>query len=137
MAFSVNSQSGGENYVVNINNPSGHHWQSDLPKDMNGGDTAPNPKELVLSGLAACTTVTMQMYAQKKGWDLQHVEVELVIDPDGEVKEGQPHVIKRHIHIEGNLDETQKQRLLQVAEACPVHKLLVGSINIDSAIDLN
>lgn len=124
-------------YVVALSDDAAHQWQADMPVAKGGGDTAPNPMQLLLSALGACTSVTMQMYADHKGWDLQHVGVDLVLDADGEPVAGEARKIVRHIHIEGNLDETQKARLLKVAEACPVHKLLTGEITIQTALDLN
>ena len=105
----------------------------DEPVAKGGGDTAPNPMEVVLSALGACTTVTLQMYADHKGWDLQEVKVDLVLDPE-EPKAGEARQIVRQVHIAGDLDDTQKARLLKVAESCPVHKLLVGDINIQTAL---
>ena len=105
----------------------------DLPAKAGEEGTAPNPMQVVLSALSARTTVTLQMYADHKGWDLQSVKVDLVLDPE-EPKAGEARQIVRQVQVTGNLDEAQKERLLKVAESCPVHKLLVGEISIQTAL---
>ena len=136
MSYQAQAKSTQQKYVVDLSDPAGHNWQVDEPVEKGGGDTAPNPMQVLLSALGACTTVTLQMYADHKGWDLQEVKVDLVLDPE-EPKAGEPRQIVRQVHIAGALDDSQKARLLKVAESCPVHKLLVGEINIQTALELN
>src|SRR5258708_4727554 len=106
----------------------------DEPADKGGGDTAPNPLQLLLSALGACTTVTLQMYAARKQWKLEQVDVQLRLNPEGTPASG--NLIERQITLQGALDDEQRQRLLQVAEACPVHKLLAGEVHIQTALQL-
>ena len=133
MSYQAHAQSTQQKYIVDLSDDAGHVWHVDEPVAQGGGNTAPNPMEVLLSALGACTTVTLQMYANHKGWDLQSVKVDLVLDPE-EPKAGEARQIVRQVHITGDLDEAQKARLLKVAESCPVHKLLAGEINIQTAL---
>lgn len=108
-----------------------HHWLSDLAQE----DTAnigPGPHELLLSALGACTAITLALYARRKQLYLQRIEVNLGIsqeDPAAGLTR-----IERQITLEGNLDQAQRERLLQVANACPIHRLLTGSVEVHSAL---
>ncbi len=115
-------------YRVTLTDPQGHTWFGDEPADLGGGDSAPNPMQVLLSALGACTTVTVQMYAARKQWPLAGVRVALALNPQGKPAAGND--IVRTVHLEGDLSAEQRERLLQIAEACPVHKLLTGEIRI-------
>ena len=132
MTHSAQAQSTDTPYRVTLSDPQGHLWHADEPASLGGGETAPTPSQLLLSALGACTTITLQMYAQRKQWPLTGVKVELAYNPDGKPESGTD--IRRRVELLGDLDATQRQRLLQIANACPIHKALTGEIRIDTAL---
>ena len=91
----------------------------DEPIDKGGQNIAPTPLELLGASLASCTIITLQMYFNHKGWDYENVEVD--VDIDRSIK---PIVFKRSIRVKGTFDEKQAQRIISIANACPVHKIL-------------
>jgi putative redox protein len=128
-------------YRVTLSDPQGHSWFADEPKDKGGSDSAPNPMQMLLSALAACTTVTLQMYAAHKQWPLSGVTADVQLQPASNATpaagaaSSAANTIVRHLVLHGDLSDEQRSRLLQVAQACPVHKLLVGSVAIDTSMD--
>jgi putative redox protein len=118
-----------------------HHLRADEPVDVGGDDFGPTPYDLVLSGLGACTAMTLRMYADRKKWDLQRVTVHLNHDKDhiedckdSEKKSSKIDVIERTIELTGELDEKQIQRLLEIADKCPVHKTLHSEVEVQTKI---
>ena len=128
----VRARTTGADYRVDLDDGNGHRWQADEPSSLGGGDTAPTPDHLLLSALGACTAVTLRMYAARKQWPLESVEVELDLDPDGKPAAGAD--ITRTIHLRGPLDAEQRERLLQIANACPIHRLLTGEVRVASTL---
>jgi putative redox protein len=132
----VSSESGLAQEIVSRN----HRWSADEPVPISN-DTGPSPYELLLSSLGACTSMTLRLYAQRKGWDLQRVIVRLQhfrIHAEDcmecETKQGFLDRIDRQIELSGNLDDEQKRRLLEIADHCPVHRTLKGEINIRTSL---
>jgi len=113
-----------------------HEWSADEPLDVGGTDTAPNPYELLLSSLAACTCVTISWYCQHKNLPLEFVRTTYDFSrthaddfKDCDIPDkGYIEKITSNVHIEGDFDEKQRKRLAQVAERCPVHKTLAHGI---------
>ena len=103
-------------------------WHADEPEAEGGGDTGPAPFELLLSALGSCTAITLKMYAQRKGWPLEEVDVKLSLE-----KTQTGSAIDRQIVLHGSLSAEQRERLLQIANACPVHKILTQPIAITTA----
>jgi uncharacterized OsmC-like protein/esterase/lipase len=118
----------------------GHTIIADEPAEYGGNDDGPSPYDLVAAGLAACSVMTMKMYAKRKKWDLQeavaHVQHEKKHAQDCiDCDENEPkidHFIKR-VEITGDLDEKQRKRLFEIASRCPVHKTLSSEIKIESS----
>jgi putative redox protein len=95
----------------------GHHLlAADEPASLGGGDVGTSPFGLVMSGLAACTAMTLRMYADRKGWGLAHIEVDIRYDVD----EAGNATIQRTVAVPANLDPAQRQRLAEIAERTPV-----------------
>ncbi len=128
----LTARTDGADFHVVLDDGAGHQWAADEPASLGGGDSGPTPDQLLLSALGACTAITLRMYAARKQWPLEGVDVELALDPDGKPATGT--AIARHITLRGPLDAEQRERLLQVADACPVHKLLTGEVRIASAL---
>ena len=105
----------------------GHHMRSDEEVEKGGEDTGATPHELLLAALGSCTAMTLKVYAGRKGWPLRDVRV--VLNAANAVG---GYLISRQVTIDGDLDAEQRQRLLEIADKCPVHKTLSGSITIQT-----
>jgi uncharacterized OsmC-like protein len=112
---------------------------ADEPEAAGGNDRGPGPYELLLMALGACTTMTLRLYADRKRWSLERVSVELRHGKiyaedcsDCETKQGMLDRIERVISLEGALDGAQRQRLMEIADMCPVHRTLTAEIRIDT-----
>lgn len=107
-----------------------HELVADEPTGMGGEDAGPAPFGLVLAGLAACTAITLRMYAERKDWPLGDVRVELALT--GEPGEGQE--IARTLHLAGDLDDEQRARLLDIAGKTPVTRSLQAGMAIPTTL---
>ncbi len=127
VAASLNGESGFTTQMKVGN----HYMMADEPEHVGGNDFGPNPYEFVSAGLAACTAMTIQMYVRRKQWDLKNVEVHINYGKDYardcedcEQDSAKIDTFTREIKLEGDLDEKQIARILQIADKCPVHKTL-------------
>jgi len=102
-----------------------HALRADAPKEHDGGDVGPEPHEFLLAALGSCTSISLQMYAARKAWPLTGVKVDVRLE-----KTADGTVFHRSIELEGGLDGTQRERLLEIANKCPVHATLSGKIQI-------
>ncbi|WP_338648364.1 OsmC family protein [Flavobacterium sp. KS-LB2] len=105
---------------------------SDEPESNGGKDLGFAPKELLASSLAACTCITLRMYANRKGWDLTDVKVEVIFETDSVENKFK---IMRNIQLFGNLENDQKKRLINIADKCPIHKILTNPIEITTELN--
>ena len=118
-----------EHYRVTLKNGE-HAFYADEPKIVGGGNTAPAPDDLLEASLASCTAITLRMYADRKEWKLDTIEVSVNIE-----RIDTKTVFTRSILLKGDITAEQKERLLQIAKACPVSKTLLGTIEINSSIE--
>ncbi|MGI9624767.1 MAG: OsmC family protein [Acidimicrobiales bacterium] len=128
-------------YLVDISN--GHHtWRADEPVDLGGENTGPNPYELLLGSLAACTCMTLSMYAKRKGIAVSSISAQYTYDRVhaddcafcDEDDKGFIDTVSSEIFVEGDFDEEQRERLVEVAVRCPVHKTLERGIRFSEDV---
>jgi putative redox protein len=106
-----------------------HVIRADEPTAQGGTDTGPEAFELLLASLSACTGITLRMYARRKGWPLDGVHVEAGFDQ----QQGR-RMIRMSLSFDGDLSPEQRARLLQIANACPVHKALTTGVMVETQL---
>ena len=105
----------------------GHDLRVDEPPDQGGTDTGPRPTQLLGASLAGCIAITVEMYADRKGWDIGPVEVDVEISYEGPV----PTNFEVGLKLPAQLDDEQRGRLLVIATKCPVHTVLAGEAHVN------
>ncbi len=115
-----------EGYAHDVEIEGGHRLRADEPGSAGGTDTGPSPTRLLGAGLASCIAITVEMYAERKGWDLGPVEVDVEMGYEGPV----PTDFEVGLKLPPGLDDEQRRRLLVIATKCPVHKVLAGEANV-------
>ena len=121
-----------ERYKIEIKSATGNIIIADEPIEKGGKDSGFSPKELLASALAACTSASLKIFADRKGWELKEIKINIDLNP---IDNGNKTVINRKIILLGNLDDSQRRQLLAVANACPVHKILSNPIEINTDIE--
>ena len=110
-----------------------HTIEADEPKKLGGEDAGPSPQELLAASLASCTAITMEMYAQRKGWEIGEVAVDVDYEP---AQRGSPTRFKMDIRMPKELPEEQRERLMQIGAKCPVHRVLEGEVMFEESVEL-
>ena len=119
---------GKDNYSTSLQNGV-HTVFSDEPAEIGGKDTAPSPGDYLRMSLASCTAITLKMYADRKGFKIDEIKVE--------VRTGQAEgktIFYCQVFLSGDLDKAQRSRMLAIANACPVHKMLINPIAVQSVV---
>ena len=111
-------------------------WSGDEPEEKGGTDTSPTPYEQLLGSLASCTAITLQLYADYKGIELEGVDVETEFArvPAAPPSTGRIEQITTRVTLHGHFDEAQRKRLAQIAQRCPVHKTLRKGLDIADTV---
>jgi putative redox protein len=126
----ITAHIGRTHYVTTIRNAS-NELIADEPLEQGGTDAGFSSSELLASSLAACTSITLRMYADRKGWPLEAIEVAINFERDVDTKTS---LFVRNIKFFGTLDDEQTQRLLQIADKCPIHQVLTSPIRIQTVL---
>jgi putative redox protein len=110
-----------------------HRLTADEPEDQGGTDEGPSPQELLAASLASCSAVTLEMYANRKGWDVGEVIVDVDYEP---AHRGSPTKFTMDVQLPKELPEEQREKLLQIVAKCPVHRTLEGEVMFEEQISL-
>ena len=110
-----------------------HEIHADEPEENGGDDTGPSPQELLAASLASCTAITIEMYAKRKGWDIGDVAVDVDYEP---AQRGSPTKFKMVLNLPKELPEEQRERLMQIAAKCPVHRTLEGEVMFEESVEV-
>ena len=110
-----------------------HVLTADEPRDEGGRDEGPSPQELLAASLASCSAVTLEMYADRKGWNIGDVTVEVKYEP---AQRGSPTRFAISVKLPKELPEDQRERLMQIVARCPVHRTLEGEVIFDEKLEL-
>ena len=108
-----------------------HRLTADEPEDIGGRDLGPSPEELLAASLASCTAITMQMYAERKGWDLTGLEVDCDYQP---AERGRPTQFDLVMRLPESLSDEQVERLTVIAAKCPIHRTLEGEVTFEERV---
>lgn len=107
-----------------------HTFYADEPAEDGGTDTGPMPTEILASGLATCVAITLRSYLDRKGWDIGQI----IVNVEVSIENGKTY-FRKTLSIEGEISEEQHKRILQIADLCPVNKMLKGEIEITTALN--
>ena len=110
-----------------------HRMTADEPEDMGGEDMGPSPQELLAASLASCTAITMEMYAKRKGWNVDGMAVECDYQP---AERGCVTRFELIMKMPAHLSDEQVRKLQVIAAKCPVHRTLEGEVAFDERVEL-
>jgi putative redox protein len=110
-----------------------HRVVADEPEDTGGDDSGPSPEELLAASLASCSAITMEMYADRKGWDIGELEVNVNFEP---AQRGSPTKFAMQVRLPKEMPDEQRERLMQIAAKCPVHRTLEGEVMFEESVEL-
>lgn len=125
MSSAIARRTSGYSHEVEIR---GHSVRVDEPEDNGGADTGPKPTELLAAALASCTAITVEMYAERKGWDLGEVEVR--VDYEAGPREELDSGFDVALRLPADLEPEQVERILRIAGKCPVHRALTEGARV-------
>jgi len=111
-----------------------HVWHADLSPALDPDARAPDPHDLLDSALAACTALTLELYIRRKQWPVSDVHVSVDHVEDRDETGASRYRMQRRIQILGDIGDAERQRLLQLAAHCPIHRLLQGEVRIDTSL---
>src|SRR3954447_15410045 len=111
-----------------------HTITVDEPEDQGGEDTGPDPQEMLAVSLSSCVAITVEMYAKRKGWNIGDVECEVEYEP---AQRGSPTKFRLVLRLPKELPEDQRERLMQIAAKCPVHRTLEGEVMFEESVELS
>ncbi|MEA2397308.1 MAG: putative redox protein [Thermoleophilaceae bacterium] len=110
-----------------------HRVTADEPEDTGGDDSGPSPQELLAASLASCTAITIEMYAKRKGWQIGDIAVDVNYEP---AQRGSPTKFDMKVRLPKELPEDQRERLMQIAAKCPVHRTLEGEVMFEESVEV-
>jgi putative redox protein len=110
-----------------------HTITADEPKKNGGDDQGPSPQELLAASLASCSAVTLEMYADRKGWQIGDVQVDVTYEP---AQRGSPTRFQIEVKLPKELPDDQRERLMQIVARCPVHRTLEGEVIFEEKVEL-
>lgn len=111
-----------------------HVWNADIDKTLGSNDRAPDPHDLLDSALAACTTLTLELYICRRQMPVTGLRVTINHVEDKNEQGQVRYQMMRHIYIEGDVSDVDRENMLEIANKCPIHRLLSGDISIQSAL---
>jgi putative redox protein len=117
----------GDGFATKVTTDDGHEITIDEPASAGGADTGPSPRRLLAASVASCVSITIRMYAERKDWDVSGLEVTTEIDETS--PRGEPTPIHTSVTLPEHLDDDQRERILRIAEKCPVHATLEGEVD--------
>ena len=125
----TSTRAGSYKQVVKVRD---HQLTADEPNEVGGDDAGPSPQELLAASLASCTAITMEMYAQRKGWEIGDVEVECTYSPS---ERGCPTRFELTLRIPSSLPDDVVRKLQIIAAKCPVHRTLDGEVMFEERVE--